>query len=118
MPIYEYICEECQAITSVFYRKFSDDHLVECEKCHSKSTRKLISKVSYHKSDKSRLEEFDTKQSKNLNFYKDTRNIGLNAKKRIREIGADTENIQKIDEVKVGILWIILEKIKIYSGYI
>lgn len=45
MPIYEYKCESCQAITEKI-QKFSDPLLTECEKCGGK-LNKLLSQSSF-----------------------------------------------------------------------
>ncbi len=47
MPIYEYRCTECFAITEKI-QKFSDEPLTECEKCLNKfSLEKVISNTSF-----------------------------------------------------------------------
>jgi len=50
---------------------------------------KVISRVTYHRSEGDRLGEFDTGKPQGEEFYKDSRNIGLWAKKRAKELGAD-----------------------------
>ena len=58
---------------------------------------RVISRVTYHRAEGDRLNEFDTRKPQGEEFYKDSRNIGLWAKKRAKELGADLG--EKFDEV-------------------
>jgi hypothetical protein len=49
----------------------------------------LISSFRVHQTEGSRLENFDTSKSQGDAFYKDSRNVGLWAKKRMKELGVD-----------------------------
>ena len=48
-----------------------------------------MSRFAYHRSEASRLAEFDPKARRDPEFYKDSRNVGLWAKKRARDMGVD-----------------------------
>jgi len=89
MPIYEYECQQCQAISGFLILKKEDTAKVACLKCGSKKMSQIISRVTYHRSEGDRLNEFDTRKHQGEGFYKDSRNIGLWAKKRAKELGAD-----------------------------
>ncbi len=97
MPIYEYECQECRAVSGFLVLKKEDEDKVACLKCGNKKMSKVISRVAYHRSENDRLNEFDTRKSQGEEFYKDSRNIGLWAKKRAKELGADLGD--KFDEV-------------------
>jgi len=97
MPIYEYECQQCQAISGFLILKKEDADKVACLKCGSKKMAKVISRVAYHRSENDRLAEFDTRQSQGEEFYRDSRNVGLWAKKRAKELGADLG--PKFDEI-------------------
>ena len=97
MPIYEYECQQCQAISGFLIMKKEDPTKVACLKCGSKKMSKIISRVTYHRSEEDRLNEFDTRKPKGEEFYKDSRNVGLWAKKRAKELGADLG--PKFDEI-------------------
>ena len=58
-----------------------------CPECGGKDLKKLISRVAYHVSEKDRIESFDPNSPKDDSFYKDSRNIGLSAKKRAQQMG-------------------------------
>lgn len=97
MPIYEYECQQCQAISTFLVLKKEDASRVACKGCGSKKMSPVISRVTYHRSESDRLAEFDTRKSPGEEFYKDSRNIGLWAKKRAKELGADLG--PKFDEI-------------------
>ena len=97
MPIYEYECKQCQAISGFLVLKKEDADRVACLKCGSKKMSRVISRVTYHRSEDDRLNEFDTKKTQGEEFYKDSRNVGLWAKKRAKELGADLGD--KMDEL-------------------
>lgn len=89
MPIYEYQCLGCQKrFQSLILGQRDLEHLL-CPHCHGKDLKRLISRVVYHKSEADRLREYDPSQKQSDSFYKDTRNIGLHAKKRAMEMGVD-----------------------------
>ena len=50
---------------------------------------RLISRVAYHASEADRLAAYDPSAPQSDSFYKDTRNIGLQAKKRAQQMGVD-----------------------------
>jgi len=89
MPIYEYECQKCQAISSFLILKKEEAAKVVCKGCGSPKMSQVISRVTYHRSESDRLNEFDTGKPQGEEFYKDSRNVGLWAKKRARELGAD-----------------------------
>jgi putative FmdB family regulatory protein len=89
MPIYEYECQQCQAISTFLILRKEDAARVTCKGCGSKKMSKIISRVTYHRSEVDRLDEFDSRKPPGEEFYKDSRNIGLWAKKRAKELGAD-----------------------------
>jgi putative FmdB family regulatory protein len=97
MPIYEYECRDCRAVSGFLVMKKEDRERVACLKCGGRKMAGVISRVTYHRSEEDRLEEFDTRKSQGEEFYKDSRNVGLWAKKRAKELGADLGD--KFDEI-------------------
>ena len=67
MPIYEYRCSGCQAVTSIF--RSASEHASEhkttlaCESCGGEAAR-IISRPSVHLSKGSKLERLDPKYDK------------------------------------------------------
>jgi putative FmdB family regulatory protein len=89
VPIYEYQCGSCRASFQRLIMNSGEETTVECPKCGAPRPRRLISRVAYHLSERSRLGAYDPKSSKGDSFYKDSRNIGLDAKKRAQRMGVD-----------------------------
>ncbi len=89
MPIYEYQCYSCkEEFQSLVMQKEEEEHLA-CPECGSNNLKKLVSRVVHHVSEQDRLEAFHPTTPKSDSFYKDSRNIGLHAKKRAKQMGVD-----------------------------
>jgi len=97
MPIYEYRCNQCNKEFSELLLSQREISKVRCRDCNSKDLTKLISSFSVHQTEGSRLANFDTSKPRGDDFYKDSRNIGLWAKKRTKELGVDLGS--KMDEI-------------------
>jgi len=97
MPIYEYRCDHCKKEFSQFFLNSKEVAHARCKFCKSKNLTRLLSSFSVHQTEESRLSGFDTSKPKGGEFYKDSRNIGLWAKKRMRELGVDMG--PKMDEI-------------------
>ncbi len=89
MPIYEYQCNTCRNIFQILIMSEADKKNLLCTECKGKDLNRLISRVAYHMSDTDRLNAFDPNARKDDGFYKDTRNIGLAAQKKAKEMGVD-----------------------------
>lgn len=97
MPIYEYRCNHCHKEFSQLFLNPKKTEKIRCKFCNNRDLTKLLSSFSVHQTEESRLANFDTSKSKGDEFYKDSRNIGLWAKKRMRELGVDLG--PKMDEI-------------------
>ncbi len=60
-----------------------------CPNCSGRKLKKLISRVAYHVSEQDRLDAYEPSAPKGDAFYRDSRNIGLHAKKRAQKMGVD-----------------------------
>jgi len=89
MPIYEYACQACGCEFSELILRGRDEEEVKCPSCGSEEKRRLISRVRFHLSESDRVDRYDPKARQDDGFYRDTRNIGLSAKKRIKEMGVN-----------------------------
>ena len=87
MPIYEFLCLGCGHQFQSLVMREREEKELKCPKCQSEKLKKLISRVTYHASEKDRLASFDPASMTSDAFYKDTRNIGLAAKKGPRRWG-------------------------------
>ena len=97
MPIYEYRCNQCQREFSELFLNLREAGKVRCKYCNSRNLSRLISSFRVHQTEGSRLDCFDTSKHQSDAFYKDSRNVGLWAKKRMRELGVDLG--PKMDEI-------------------
>ena len=97
MPIYEYRCNRCKKEFSFLFLKSGDSELPMCEFCKSRDLTRLLSSFAVHETEESRLADFDTSKPKGDDFYKDSRNVGLWAQKRMKEMGVDLG--PKMDEI-------------------
>jgi len=97
MPIYEYRCNQCEREFSQLFLNSREIRKVKCKFCGSNDLKKLISSFSVHQTEESRLASFDTSKPKGDDFYRDSRNVGLWAKKRMKEVGVDLG--PKMDEI-------------------
>lgn len=89
MPIYEYECSSCAVTFQSLVMKKEQEQGIVCPQCGGKNLNRLISRVSYHVSEKDRIASYDDKGSTSDAFFRDTRNIGLHAKKKAQRLGVD-----------------------------
>lgn len=97
MPIYEYRCNRCKKEFSLLFLKLCDADSARCKFCKSRDLKRMLSSFALHQTEESRLADFDTSKPRGDDFYKDSRNVGLWAKKRIKEMGVDLG--PKMDEI-------------------
>jgi putative FmdB family regulatory protein len=89
MPIYEYECSRCGQIGSYVVLGSRNLARPACTECGSRRTRRVMSSFAVHESESSRLASFDTRAPRGDSYYRDSRNVGLWAKKRARQMGVD-----------------------------
>ena len=64
MPIYEYRCDGCGEVNSVYLRSFSSADPTACQICGEGSLHRIISRVAYIRSEMDKLEQLDPKYHK------------------------------------------------------
>jgi putative FmdB family regulatory protein len=89
MPIYEYECKSCGIKFSQLVMKVAEAAGLRCKGCGSADLIRLISRVVVVRTEESRLADLDTSKPHDELYYRDSRNIGLWAKRRARELGTD-----------------------------
>ncbi len=89
MPIYEYECGRCRRKSSQVVLGSEKEKRQSCPHCGSTRTHRVMSSFSVVFSEASRLNEFDTSKPRDESFYRDSRNVGMWAKKRARQMGVD-----------------------------
>ena len=96
MPIYEYECAACGLTASHVVLGSECLEHAQCPDCGSSDTHRVMSSFAVMESEAARLDNFDTSKRRDESFYRDSRNVGLWAKKRAREMGVDLGS--KFDE--------------------
>ncbi len=89
MPIYEYECARCGRISSRVVIGSRRKVNAGCPYCGASRTRRVMSSFSVVYSEGARLAEFDPSKPRDESFYRDSRNVGLWAKKRAQQMGVD-----------------------------
>jgi putative FmdB family regulatory protein len=89
MPIYEYQCASCGDVFQLLLMKRGEEKGLRCPRCGKPRPMRLISRVAFHLSERARLEAYDPRTCRSDSFYRDTRNIGLDAKKKAQRMGVD-----------------------------
>ncbi len=89
MPLHEYACEDCGRKDTRLVLKREDEGALKCRHCGSGRLKRLISRVAIHRTEADRLAALDTSRQPDEAYYRDNRNIGLRAKKRMQELGVD-----------------------------
>ena len=102
MPIYEYECRSCGTAFQSLIMKREDETRLLCPECGGKRLQKLISRVAYHIKEGDRLADFEPHARQSESFYRDSRNIGLHAKKRAQQMGVDLGSNfeEKVDKLR------------------
>lgn len=96
MPIFEYECLVCGALDSQIVIGSRGVRRPPCSRCGSKRTQRVMSSFAVHASEASRLDALDTSAPRGGDYYRDSRNVGLWAKKRAKQMGVDLGS--KFDE--------------------
>lgn len=89
MPIYEYRCRTCDAVTGALVFTDADRAAVRCKRCSGADLDRVPSRFAHHRTEGQRLRDLDTRSLPGDSFYRDRRNIGLWAKKRAQQLGVD-----------------------------
>jgi putative FmdB family regulatory protein len=89
MPIFEYECCRCGALGSEIVIGSRRESAPVCAQCGSRKTRRVMSTFAVVETEGSRLKSFDPARPRDESFYKDSRNVGLWAKKRAQQMGVD-----------------------------
>jgi putative FmdB family regulatory protein len=89
MPIFEYECGRCGALSSQVVLGSEKESRPACPRCGSSRTHRVLSSFAMTVSEDARLADFDTSKPRDESFYRDSRNVGLWAKKRAKQMGVD-----------------------------
>jgi putative FmdB family regulatory protein len=87
MPIFEFKCKACQRKFSLLLLKARESYEENCPHCQAADIIKLPSCFCVQQSESSRMADLNLTRPRDSEFYKDSRNIGLWAKKRMSQLG-------------------------------
>lgn len=107
MPLYEFICHNCNRKLSFLIRDRSTPVTPECSFCGNVDLSRVISGFAYHRSLKAVWEQSgEPGMRPGEDYYKDPRNIGRWTEKKFREMGQELpSHIQEqIQAARDGVL--------------
>ena len=105
MPIYEFICQDCSKLTSVFVRTVNSDVNAKCDKCGGTNLKRAMSRVAIGRTEQQIMEQYGTPEpGGGPDAYKDPRQIGRWVEKRFDEMGMElpSEARKMIDAAREG----------------
>ncbi len=99
MPVYEYICHDCQDKVSILMKFSEYNPNPACPVCRGTNLARIFSGFALHKSLSTIHEESgEPGRSVSPDYYKDPRNIGRHMEKQFRDM-----NIEMPSEIKKNI---------------
>ncbi len=101
MPIYEYRCDDCRQLSSVFVRSARSTVEPVCEHCQSSKLTRVMSRTARVRSAGDVVQEYGTGTP---GEYRDPRQIGSWVEQRFQEYGMDVpeETRAMIDAAREG----------------
>ena len=105
MPIYEYRCLQCRAITEAFHRSLERAAPPACERCGADGLERAVSRFAAPKTEAQVLEQYGSPApGAGPDAYRDPRQIGRWAEQRFEEMGVEmpAEAKQMIDAAREG----------------
>lgn len=91
MPIYEYLCHDCQRRVSLLWRSFADaeSRAPVCPRCGGQHLTRLISRVAVLRSEDSRLEDLADPSALDGLDENDPKSLARFMRKMAEETGED-----------------------------
>ena len=105
MPIYEFVCDDCAKLTSVFVRSVTSEVSPRCDHCGGASLKRAVSRVSIGRTESQIMEQYGMPEpGQGVDAYKDPRQIGRWVEKRFDEMGMElpSEARTMIDAAREG----------------
>ena len=90
MPIYEFTCQDCGRLTSVFVRSVNSDVRATCQHCQSADLKRAVSRVAIGRTEQQIMEQYGVPDpAGGPDAYKDPRQIGRWVEQRFEQMGMD-----------------------------
>lgn len=106
MPIYEFVCQDCAKLNSVFVRSVSTEVQPTCEKCGGANLKRAMSRVAIGRTESQIMEQYGVPEpGGGADAYRDPRQIGRWVEKRFDQMGMDlpSEARTMIDAAREGV---------------
>ena len=103
MPIYEYRCQQCAALSTFFVRSISAPFAAACKECGSDRMERRMSTFAMGKTTAG-VHEAHSTTSDSREYYSDPRNIGRHVEQSFARHGVDMPDSvrQSIDAARSG----------------
>lgn len=88
MPLYECRCQRCRRTFTNYVALSDAGSALNCPMCGGAAT-KLVKGCAFHRSEAARIAHFEPRDARRADFFRDPYNIGLAAKRRLRDRGID-----------------------------
>ena len=88
MPIYEYRCQDCQKISSIFVRSISSPPAPICQSCGSADMARRMSSFAMGKTT-GQVHDSSPMDGNARDYYSDPRNIGRHVEESFARHGVD-----------------------------
>ena len=98
MPIYEFICKECNSKADILLRSINSEVLPVCPHCNSTNMERVISRFAYHQSEQMRRDTSGSSiRDAATGGINDPRDIGRSTEDRLSSMGIDIRNGENAD---------------------
>jgi len=103
VPIYEFKCQDCGSVSSIFIKSIGVPYQTRCQRCSSRSLERAVSRFAYHRAAQAILEEYGAEPQR-LDEWKDPRQIGRWTERKFQELGLEVPKgaSQMIDAAREG----------------
>lgn len=105
MPIYEFVCQDCRKLTSVFVRSVNSDVTATCSACGGTDLKRAVSRISIGRTESQIMDQYGVPEpGQGADAYRDPRQIGRWVEKRFDEMGMElpSEARKMIDAAREG----------------
>ena len=90
MPIYEYRCEMCDGMSSIFTKTINTEVAPVCDHCQGTHMRRVLSTFALGKSGRPAQDNYSSGTGRPpLDYYRDPRNIGRHVEDSFARHGVD-----------------------------
>jgi putative FmdB family regulatory protein len=93
MPIYEFICKECNAKSEILLRDASTEATPKCPHCGGSDMERIFSRFAYHQSEQMRRDSIGSSiRDAATGGINDPRDIGRSTEAQLNSMGIDIRN--------------------------